>query len=216
MIDELFKNEVWKEIPNSKNYMISNHGRVKHLPYYKRNAWNTCFFLTKEKLLKLNNNNRDGYFRIKIYYLDGTKKLEMVHRLVANAFIPNPENLPQVNHIDGVSSNNYYTNLEWCTNLQNTQHRFQVKKSFNTKKGSSSNLSKLKEEDMFEIKRLLDLGIMIPLIAKKFNISQSTIYEFKAGRSWRQLDLFPPKAKKSEKYFNIRYVPTTQETEETL
>ena len=65
--------------------------------------------------------NYKGYLRAYIY-LNGMVKKEFVHRLVALAFLPNPNNLPQVNHIDFDKTNNCVDNLEWCTGEQNVQH----------------------------------------------------------------------------------------------
>ena len=63
--------------------------------------------------------NAKGYLRVSI-----SKKLVFVHRLVAEKYVPNPNNLPQVNHIDGNKLNNNIDNLEWCTNSENTQHGY--------------------------------------------------------------------------------------------
>lgn len=79
----------------------------------------------------LNKNNKPmrqwidnvGYKQCNLYK-DGKKKYVRVHRLVAELFVPNPNNLPQVNHIDGNKLNNHYTNLEWVNNSQNTKHAF--------------------------------------------------------------------------------------------
>lgn len=64
-----------------------------------------------------------GYKQCRLYK-DGKKKYVRVHRLVAELFVPNPNNLPQVNHKDGNKLNNHYTNLEWVSNSQNTKHAF--------------------------------------------------------------------------------------------
>ena len=79
----------------------------------------------------LNKNNKTmcqwtdnvGYKQCNLYK-DGKKKYVRIHRLVAELFVPNPNNLPQVNHIDGNKLNNHYTNLEWVSNSQNTKHAF--------------------------------------------------------------------------------------------
>lgn len=65
---------------------------------------------------------RNCGYMIVTYWEQGVQKREYVHRLVAFAFIPNPENLPQVNHIDGNKHNNNANNLEWCTPMQNVHH----------------------------------------------------------------------------------------------
>lgn len=93
--------EIWKEIEGYEGlYEVSNYGSVKSLNYNKTR---------KEKILKPYLNT-DGYLNIDI-----NKKQYKVHRLVAQAFIPNPQNLPQVNHKDEDKTNNHSTNLEWCT-----------------------------------------------------------------------------------------------------
>ena len=92
--------EIWKPVVGYEGlYEVSNFGRVRSL---RRN-----------KILKLKN-EVDGYIRVTLCN-GGTEKLYQVHRLVAQAFIPNPDNLPQINHKDEVKSNNIVTNLEWCT-----------------------------------------------------------------------------------------------------
>ena len=106
MIDNL-ENEEWKTIENYDNYQVSNFGRVKSLK-------------GKEKILKPSN-DKDGYQVIGIYK-NGKQKLFKIHRLVANAFIDNPNNLPQVNHIDENPSNNHVDNLEWCNCKYNNNY----------------------------------------------------------------------------------------------
>lgn len=64
-------------------------------------------------------NNGNGYLRI---YIPQIKKRFLLHRLIATAFVPNPQNKPQVNHIDGNKHNNSASNLEWCTSKENTDH----------------------------------------------------------------------------------------------
>ena len=69
--------------------------------------------------------NGYGYLRVGLY-ANGKQYWKQVHRLVAEAFIPNPNHLPQVNHIDGNRKNNFVENLEWCTNQENIRHSFNV------------------------------------------------------------------------------------------
>lgn len=103
--------EVWKEIKGTDGrYAVSSSGRV----------WSN---FTK-KVLKTYVNSA-GYVLIRIE-INGEKKNWQVHRLVAEAFIPNEQNKPQVNHIDAVRTNNNVENLEWCTPSENTRHSFKL------------------------------------------------------------------------------------------
>ena len=67
-----------------------------------------------------------GYYQV-VFRLDGKKKYVRVHRLIAETLLPNPDNLPQINHIDGNKLNNSLDNLEWVTNAANTQHGYDNK-----------------------------------------------------------------------------------------
>lgn len=103
--------EIWRDIEGYHNYQVSNLGRVKSLNYNKTG---------KEKILK-NSKNKDGYLFARLYK-EGKVKTFKVHRLVAQVFIPNPDNLPQVNHKDENKTNNCVENLEWCTAQYNTNY----------------------------------------------------------------------------------------------
>lgn len=107
--------EAWKEIKWYENYEVSNLGNIKSLNY----NWTW-----KEKSLKYWKNT-SGYLQVRLYKYKKSK-MYRVNRLVAIAFIPNPENKPQVNHIDWVKDNNRLENLEWNTISENVLHRFSV------------------------------------------------------------------------------------------
>ena len=104
--------EVWKDIEGYEGlYQVSNTGQVKSLNYKGRGV---------VKLLK-QAINHNGYNYV-ILYKNGKTKHYSVHRLVALAFIPNPDNLPIVNHKDENPSNNNVNNLEWCTIAYNNNY----------------------------------------------------------------------------------------------
>lgn len=106
--------EIWKPIDKYDGYYVSNFGRIKSYKIDKING----------KLMKPYRDTK-GYLQIDIS-LDGRKRENrvhlLVHRLVATAFIPNPDNLPQVNHKDENKENNHVDNLEWCTNEYNCNY----------------------------------------------------------------------------------------------
>ena len=110
-----------KPIKDLENlYEVDEFGNIYSLPKIKKTP--TTEFLSKEKILKPYKNCW-GYMLVDMRK-DGKRYLKCVHRLVAEAFIPNPNNLPQVNHIDGNKLNNKIENLEWTTNAKNTQHGY--------------------------------------------------------------------------------------------
>lgn len=110
--------EEWRKIKGYDNYLISNLGRVKSLKREEKLGNNV--FIREEKIMRLKK-HRDGYLCISLSK-NGEPKMFQVHRLVAKEFIPNPENKPQVNHINAIRYDNNVENLEWCTNSENQIH----------------------------------------------------------------------------------------------
>lgn len=106
--------EQWKEIDDYNGYSVSNTGKIKS---FRRKS-------NKEKglILKQETSYR-GYKQVSLYK-DGKKHQKFVHRLVAEAFIPNPDNKPEVNHKDTDKTNNAVSNLEWNTSSENTIHAY--------------------------------------------------------------------------------------------
>lgn len=126
-------NEIWHTIdiePFSAIYEVSNYGRVRSCHNNKYGN------IKNKKLLKLQING-PGYPYI-ILHKDKQLKMVRIHRLVAEYFVPNPENKPVVNHIDANKTNNYYENLEWVTDQENRDHA--------SKLGLLSNRSELQKE----------------------------------------------------------------------
>ena len=112
-------NEKWKPIKGfEESYQVSNKGRVKSL---ERKVWNGSGYSTiKERILKAGKAT-NGYLFVALCK-NSKRYYYRVHRLVATAFIDNPDNKPQVNHIDENKENNNVENLEWCTAKENMNH----------------------------------------------------------------------------------------------
>lgn len=151
--------ERWKSITRAPRYKISTHGRV----------WSKIS--NKEKLAF---KDKKGYLKVQMYRVGDKALTRRVHRLVAEAFIENPKNLPQVNHKNGIKDDNRVENLEWITNADNIQHAI------------DNNLT-LGRKDIVpllpEIRTALALGYRMTDIARLNKTSSETINSY--------LQLFP-------------------------
>ena len=131
--------EEWKDIKGYEGlYQVSNLGRVKRLPYTRINL------LTPQGVSKIPEHiitsiiNKSGYNTVMLYK-NTARKWIFVHRLVAEAFIPNPDNLPYINHKDENKLNNKVDNLEWCTSKYNSNYGTRNKRISNTKRNNTYN-----------------------------------------------------------------------------
>lgn len=162
--------EIWLEIDETNGrYSVSNLGRVRsnwagvprrNLPHRVR--------IDKVKILRANVHTT-GYLRIAL----GRGKHCYVHRLVAEAFLPNPESLPQVDHVDGNRTNNRLDNLRWVSARQNShaggeRHQWESQKIANAKR-------RIHDAKKHEYQALLDQGYSLRQIAKLFGTSHSAI-----------------------------------------
>lgn len=162
--------EIWKPAKGLEDrFEVSNRGRVRNIhsgtilkPFI------AC-----------------GYRTIRIYIKDNKEKNFSIHRLVAVTFIPNPENKPQVNHIDGIKTNNNVENLEWVTPKENADHAFRT--GLRTAIGSKHPNSKLTEAIVEEIKRDYVRGSKqfgARSLARKYGVNQKAIYSIIHNETW--------------------------------
>ena len=120
--------------------------------------------------------NGKGYLRVSI-----GGKLQFIHRLVAEKYIPNPENKPQVNHKDGNKLNNSVDNLEWVSNMENRQHAV---KNLLHLSGEKCPWSKITKKDVDFIRE--NKQYTAKQISEMFNISMSNVRTIRQGRSWKK------------------------------
>lgn len=159
--------EIWKDIIGYEgHYQVSNLGNVKSLERKDRLGNKR-----KEKLLKSCTNPK-GYHHV-VLSLNGSTHHKSVHRLVAIAFIPNPHNYPQVNHIDENKANNCITNLEWCTYKYNANYGTRIQRISET--NILNNKSGKPVTNGFEIFQSISYA------SRSLNISRSSINQCVRG-----------------------------------
>jgi hypothetical protein len=169
-------NEIWKDVIGYEGlYQVSNFGNVKSLGNE---------FSRKERLLKLSTQSK-GYLTV-VLQKDAKRKMTLVHRLVAEYFIPNIDNKPQINHINGIKTDNKVENLEWVLHRENLDHAI---KNNLTLKGEKNRNSKLKDVDVIKIHSLLQSGITTKELSETYNVSYSTIDGIRTNRYWKHLNL---------------------------
>jgi len=168
--------EIFKPIKDFPNYEISNLGNVKSLGNSK---WR------KEKIMKSSVWNK-GY-KMLILCKNGKEKAMQVHRLIATAFIPNPLNKPQVNHIDGNKINNSVSNLEWVTARENTQHAFRLG-LMAVPKGESVYCAKLNNEQVLEIRELYKTGKYTQnKLGEMYSVVRQCIGDITTRKTWKHI-----------------------------
>ena len=200
--------EVWKDIKDYEGfYQISSNGRVKSLSrtYTTRVGVvnQTGFCKTVDKVIVLSEKILVPGKRIHGYLFntlckDLHHKGKDIHRLVANAFLPNLYNKPEVNHINGVKSNNHSTNLEWCTRKENIEHaiknnlystgkqHYRFNKGY-LQEGEKNHRAILTKDIVLDIRFLLDQEVLGVKIAKLYNTSCQNISDIKLKRRWKHI-----------------------------
>ena len=112
---------MWKDIKNYEGlYKVNEKGEIKSLPKYRKHSRVNNYYYTKEKIMHPSF-DKDGYLMTRLVK-DGKYTVVRVHRIVAETFIPNPNNLPIVNHKDENKCNNCVDNLEWVTQKENVNY----------------------------------------------------------------------------------------------
>lgn len=162
-------NELWREVVGFAGYEVSSHGRLASFAKSNR-VYKTLLNPILQKT---------GYRSQPLYYGESNKfKRISVHRLVATAFLPNPENKPCVNHINHNRADNRVENLEWCTWKENLAH---AKKHGRMQRGEARYNNALSEAQVLQIYN--STKAQRPL-AKEYNVNQGTVAKIKTGQNW--------------------------------
>jgi DNA-binding transcriptional regulator YiaG len=168
--------EIWKDIEGYEGlYKCSLDGLIKSLP---RNT-------TPGKILS-GGISASGYRMIWLYK-DGHRRNKNVHRIIAETFIPNPKNLPQVNHKNGNKLDNRKKNLEWTTESGNAIHAFKIKLR-TPLKGENHGMAKLTNLQIVEIRKEYKgrgKGLSHQQLANKFNVSRQLIGFIINNKNWK-------------------------------
>jgi hypothetical protein len=181
------KQIVWKKIKAYDGYQVSNTGEVRSIDRFIIQRMRPAFQGTfkrfcKGTIVKPVFSER-GYARVML-----TKgKRELVHRLVAKEFIPNPHNKPHVNHLDNNPSNNLVSNLEWVTQSENVLYCYsQGRQSKNKSHGETHHSSKLSDKDVLRIRELKG-KFSYRKLGQKFGVNHSSIKNIILRRTWKHL-----------------------------
>jgi SPBc2 prophage-derived putative HNH homing endonuclease yosQ len=175
--------EEYKTLPWAKNYKVSNTGKVFSFAKIKLGIELKPVIIKNKRAMSL---GKDLYPYVSIS--DNNKKIRNynIHRLVAETFIPNPENKPMVNHIDGDKTNNRVNNLEWVTPKENIQHA--VKEGLmNPPIGERCASSKYKESQVLEAIKLLSEGKPNCEVAKLTGINDRAVSDIRNKKRWGYL-----------------------------
>lgn len=164
------KKEVWKEVVGSGgDYIVSSYGRIKSLKS------------GSERLLKLV--PRDNYYVIGVT-MNGRRKVYYVHQVVGKTFIPNPDNKPHINHIDGNKQNNRLENLEWANAMENMTHAIKHGLINNTAENHPRAIANWKLVDEIRNK-FKPRRYTIPMLCKEYDMNYYTMRNILYNVTWR-------------------------------
>lgn len=166
------KKEVWKPVDGTNGrYRVSNLGRL--------------FSVKRNRVLSPSVNN-SGYHSTTIYYDKNNIKSMRVHRLVAFAFIPNPNNKPFINHINGIKTDNRIENLEWVTMQENAIHATRTGLNI-PPKGTKHGRSKLNEQLVKRMRKERKQGKTYTQFADEYGVDRKTAWAAVVGKNWSHI-----------------------------
>lgn len=178
--------EIWKDISGYEGfYQVSNMYRVKSLERIVNSGNGKR--IEGSKIIKMRLNER-GYYRLSLSK-NGECKNFTLHRLIAKAFIPNPHNKPEINHINGIKTDNRIDNLEWVTTKENVIHAETIGlRNKNRANGEKNGASKLTEKQVIDIREKFKTNKYTKLsLAKEYNVGQTLIGYIISRKYWKHI-----------------------------
>lgn len=166
--------------------MIEEYRKLREYPRYRIYNTGKIYSEHYKKFIHQHDDN-SGYLQVTLIGINGRKTIKS-HILIAKAFLPNPNNLPEVNHIDCNKYNNKVSNLEWVSKHDNMIHA-----SLHSYKHREA-LSPLNNDKVKLIPILLEYGFSIKLISQLYNVGHVTIRNIIQGKTWKHLNLHFPKS----------------------
>lgn len=172
--------EIWKDIEGYEGlYQVSNLGRVKSLDRLGATGYKLKGKMRKLWYIK------QGYQRVGLNK-DSHKINYLVHRLVAQAFIPNKENKPFINHKNGIKDDNGVDNLEWCTDEENQSHA--IKHGLNNNIGELSGRAKLTKQQVIQIRKKYKTGKYLQKdLGAEYDVATNTICQIITRKYWKHI-----------------------------
>lgn len=169
------KQERWRWVDGYEGlYMVSDYGRIMSAPKPTRTGWS----------IMRGSVGSGGYMFVNLRK-NGVQKRKSIHRLVASTFVPNPNDKPEVNHIDGCKTNNCVSNLEWVTRSENQKHAHANIPRKPYKGTPRPTLRKLNERQVVEIRTKAETQASY---AMRFGVSKHAIQAIQSGETYKEVN----------------------------
>ncbi len=180
--------EIWKDVEAYKKfYQVSSEGRLKSLSRFAKNG-KVGGFILPERMIKPSYANGKDYGIVTLHK-EGNKKVTRIHQIVCKAFHKKPAEHFEVNHINGIKTDNRAENLEWVEHKTNMIHAFKTLKCRRSC-GETKAHSRLRDEDVLYIRKhyiFNDNEFGDSALAKKFGVTSSTVWHVTHNKTWKHL-----------------------------